>query len=159
MKWNKHLGSWPLANIREKYLLKYVNRKGNYFHHLPFKNSQVLPGRWCLSVKIICFNSKKNWCRYSCSPENTYIIVGGLGGFGLELADWLVLRGAKKLVLTSRKGISTGYQSSRIRYFNINIKTNHTTEIYIFLTAESYALNDDLKLHHSCNHCFVRYNF
>ncbi|KAJ8982149.1 hypothetical protein NQ317_011295, partial [Molorchus minor] len=54
--------------------------------------------------------------RYMCDPEKTYVILGGLGGFGLELADWLVLRGAKKLVLTSRKGISTGYQNLRTRY-------------------------------------------
>ncbi|KAJ8969851.1 hypothetical protein NQ317_002334 [Molorchus minor] len=51
--------------------------------------------------------------RYICDPEKTYVILGGLGGFGLELADWLVLRGAKKLVLASRKGISTGYQNLR----------------------------------------------
>lgn len=31
------------------------------------------------------------------------------------MADWLVLRGAKNLVLTSRKGISTGYQAMRVR--------------------------------------------
>ncbi|KAJ8946537.1 hypothetical protein NQ318_004673 [Aromia moschata] len=53
--------------------------------------------------------------RYLCDPAKTYIICGGLGGFGLELADWLVLRGAKNLILTSRKGISTGYQNLRIR--------------------------------------------
>jgi fatty acid synthase len=38
-----------------------------------------------------------------------------LGGFGLELADWLVLRGARKLVLSSRSGVRTGYQSFRVR--------------------------------------------
>jgi len=38
-----------------------------------------------------------------------------LGGFGLELADWLVLRGARKLVLSSRTGIRTGYQSLHVR--------------------------------------------
>ncbi|XP_018569755.1 fatty acid synthase-like [Anoplophora glabripennis] len=53
--------------------------------------------------------------RYFCDPEKTYVIIGGLGGFGLELADWLVLRGARKLVLNSRKGISNGYQEKRIR--------------------------------------------
>ncbi len=37
-----------------------------------------------------------------CHPEKSYVIVGGLGGFGLELADWLVSRGARHLVLTSR---------------------------------------------------------
>uniref|UniRef100_A0A6P7GLV5 Fatty acid synthase-like n=1 Tax=Diabrotica virgifera virgifera TaxID=50390 RepID=A0A6P7GLV5_DIAVI len=53
--------------------------------------------------------------RYFCYPEKSYIIIGGLGGFGLEVADWLVLRGARNLILVSRKGVTTGYQSLRIR--------------------------------------------
>nr|CAI5827466.1 unnamed protein product [Callosobruchus analis] len=48
-------------------------------------------------------------------PDKSYVLVGGLGGFGLELANWLTVRGAKKLVLTSRSGIKTGYQSLCIR--------------------------------------------
>lgn len=48
-------------------------------------------------------------------PEKSYIIIGGLGGFGLELANWLVLRGARNIVLTSRSGVKTGYQSLMIR--------------------------------------------
>lgn len=47
--------------------------------------------------------------------EKSYVLVGGLGGFGLELANWLILRGATKIVLTSRSGIRTGYQSLCIR--------------------------------------------
>ena len=47
--------------------------------------------------------------------KTVLIFAGGLGGFGLELADWLVLRGARKLVLSSRTGIRTGYQSLRVR--------------------------------------------
>lgn len=42
------------------------------------------------------------------------MITGGLGGFGLELAQWLVERGARKLVLTSRSGIRTGYQNRKV---------------------------------------------
>lgn len=52
--------------------------------------------------------------RTSCPSSKSYIITGGLGGFGLELAQWLVERGAKKLVLTSRSGIRTGYQAKRV---------------------------------------------
>ncbi|XP_070149856.1 fatty acid synthase [Polyergus mexicanus] len=48
--------------------------------------------------------------QYYCDDDKSYLILGGLGGFGLELADWLILRGAKNLVLTSRTGIKTGYQ-------------------------------------------------
>jgi len=36
--------------------------------------------------------------------NKVYILVGGLGGLGLEVAYWMVTRGAKKLVLVSRSG-------------------------------------------------------
>ncbi|XP_051154827.1 fatty acid synthase [Leptopilina boulardi] len=52
--------------------------------------------------------------RYHCLNGHSYILLGGLGGFGLELADWLVLRGAQNLVLTSRTGIRNGYQKMRV---------------------------------------------
>ena len=42
------------------------------------------------------------------------IIPGGLGGFGIELAEWLVLRGCHKLVLSSSRGIKTGRQVYKI---------------------------------------------
>ncbi|MCQ7632684.1 SDR family NAD(P)-dependent oxidoreductase, partial [Salmonella enterica] len=50
-----------------------------------------------------------------CPAHKSYIITGGLGGFGLELARWLVLRGAQRLVLTSRSGVRTGYQAKQVR--------------------------------------------
>lgn len=53
--------------------------------------------------------------RFYCDPHMVYVIAGGLGGFGLELADWLVVRGCRKLVLSSRNGIKNQYQSYRIR--------------------------------------------
>ena len=53
--------------------------------------------------------------RVYCNPNYSYIIPGGLGGFGLELADWLILRGCRKLVLSSSRGISKQYQAYRIK--------------------------------------------
>jgi fatty acid synthase len=53
--------------------------------------------------------------RVYCSPDYSYIIPGGLGGFGLELADWLILRGCRKLVFSSSRGISKPYQAFRIK--------------------------------------------
>lgn len=35
-------------------------------------------------------------CRTLCHPQHSYLITGGLGGFGLELAQWLINRGARK---------------------------------------------------------------
>lgn len=45
----------------------------------------------------------------------SFILVGGMGGFGLELADWLVLRGCQKLVMSSSRGVMNGYQAVRIK--------------------------------------------
>ncbi|MCP3667397.1 MAG: zinc-binding dehydrogenase [Gammaproteobacteria bacterium] len=40
-------------------------------------------------------------CRSLCHPEHSYLITGGLGGFGLELAQWLIHRGARKYCFNS----------------------------------------------------------
>ncbi|XP_018417291.1 PREDICTED: fatty acid synthase [Nanorana parkeri] len=53
--------------------------------------------------------------RTSFPPTKSYIITGGLGGFGLELAQWLIERGARNLILTSRSGIRNGYQAKQVQ--------------------------------------------
>ncbi len=51
--------------------------------------------------------------------DGSYLITGGLGGLGLELARWLAARGAGHLILTSRRGLpaeqadSPDYQRQR----------------------------------------------
>jgi NADPH:quinone reductase-like Zn-dependent oxidoreductase/acyl carrier protein len=40
-------------------------------------------------------------------PDATYLITGGHGGLGLEVARWLVEKGARHLVLLSRSGASS----------------------------------------------------
>jgi 6-methylsalicylic acid synthase len=40
-----------------------------------------------------------------CRPDGTYLITGGLGGLGLEVARYLVDRGARRLVLVGRRGL------------------------------------------------------
>lgn len=54
--------------------------------------------------------------RYYCIENGCYIVTGGLGGFGLELINWLIERGARKLVAVSRNGVKNGYQAFRIKY-------------------------------------------
>ncbi|XP_011705427.1 PREDICTED: fatty acid synthase-like, partial [Wasmannia auropunctata] len=53
--------------------------------------------------------------RYYCLKYRSYIILGGLGGFGLELTDWLIFRGARNVILVSRTGIKKGYQRMKVR--------------------------------------------
>ena len=40
----------------------------------------------------------------SCDPTGSYLVSGGLSGFGLKSASWLTDKGAKSLVLISRSG-------------------------------------------------------
>lgn len=39
------------------------------------------------------------------NPDRTYLITGGLGELGLQVAHWLVTQGAQHLILTSRTGL------------------------------------------------------
>jgi NADPH:quinone reductase-like Zn-dependent oxidoreductase/acyl carrier protein len=42
--------------------------------------------------------------RLDLSPRSTFLVTGGLGGFGLRTAEWLAERGARHLVLLGRRG-------------------------------------------------------
>ena len=42
--------------------------------------------------------------------DKVYIIIGGLGGMGIEIVYWMMLRGATKVLLTSRTGIKANPQ-------------------------------------------------
>ncbi|KMQ91967.1 fatty acid synthase [Lasius niger] len=58
-------------------------------------------------------------CSYM-NPEKSYVLIGGLGGFGLELANWMIARGARIIILVSSSGIRTGYQTSRVQRWREN---------------------------------------
>jgi len=59
------------------------------------------------------------------TPAKVYIVVGGLGGFGLELAGWMTIRGCSKLVLVSRSGPKTPYQHLSIKRLRAKIGKNN----------------------------------
>jgi len=48
--------------------------------------------------------------KFWCDNNKSYLITGGLGGFGFELTRWLIERGAKHITLTSRSGVKNNYQ-------------------------------------------------
>ncbi len=59
--------------------------------------------------------------------------AGGLGGIGLQLCQWLIQRGAQKLVLNSRNGISDSFQGIFIyqwisRGIHVSISTGSIAE-------------------------------
>ena len=51
-------------------------------------------------------------------PNKSYIVIGGLGGFGFQLTKWLIERGATKLVLNSRNDVRSGYHASCLQKWN-----------------------------------------
>ena len=53
-------------------------------------------------------------------PHKSYVIIGGLGGLGLEVAQWMSERGAKRIVLASRRGVKDSYQRYQIQQMNKN---------------------------------------
>nr|XP_027196308.1 fatty acid synthase-like [Dermatophagoides pteronyssinus] len=61
----------------------------------------------------------------------SYIITGGLGGFGLELARWLIERGARKLVLVSRNGVQQQYQHYCLEQFELSGVRVHISQANI----------------------------
>jgi acyl transferase domain-containing protein/NADPH:quinone reductase-like Zn-dependent oxidoreductase/acyl carrier protein/enoyl-[acyl-carrier-protein] reductase (NADH) len=60
------------------------------------------------------------------APDATYLVTGGLRGFGLKSAEWLAAKGARNLVLLSRSGkISADAASTiaRMRETGVEIHT------------------------------------
>jgi acyl transferase domain-containing protein/NADPH:quinone reductase-like Zn-dependent oxidoreductase/aryl carrier-like protein len=51
--------------------------------------------------------------------SGTHLISGGLGGFGMELAEWLLVNGAQKILLLSRSSgkALNGYQTRKIAQY------------------------------------------
>src|SRR5262249_51902899 len=44
---------------------------------------------------------------FELDPEASYLVSGGLGGFGLATARWMLAKGARNLVLVGRRGAAS----------------------------------------------------
>uniref|UniRef100_A0A6P7F7U3 Fatty acid synthase-like n=1 Tax=Diabrotica virgifera virgifera TaxID=50390 RepID=A0A6P7F7U3_DIAVI len=75
------------------------------------------PIRSILATPKVCLDS-----------QQSYIVTGGLGGLGLELAGWLIQKGATRIVLNSRRDLLNGKQAYHFRkwsnYKNITVKVD-----------------------------------
>lgn len=49
------------------------------------------------------------------SARATYVVTGGLSGFGLSIGQWLVQQGARHLVLVGRRGVTTVEAEEAVR--------------------------------------------
>lgn len=48
-------------------------------------------------------------------PDKSIVLLGGLGGIGLELIEWLAARGCRKLLISSSRGVSNNHQRIKLR--------------------------------------------
>lgn len=72
-----------------------------------FGTPNLLPGRDDLDeVGSSQFNTVLG--KVKLDPCGAYIVVGGFGGLGLTMAEWLAEHGARHIVLTSRSGAPSG---------------------------------------------------
>jgi acyl transferase domain-containing protein/NADP-dependent 3-hydroxy acid dehydrogenase YdfG/acyl carrier protein len=85
-----------------------ISRAGEAFRHVA-KARQV--GKVVLSMRDAAIPARvrrpvaRRTPRFD--PDATYLVTGGLSGFGLETAKWLARRGARHLVLLSRRGATS----------------------------------------------------
>jgi acyl transferase domain-containing protein/NADPH:quinone reductase-like Zn-dependent oxidoreductase/SAM-dependent methyltransferase/acyl carrier protein len=72
----------------------------NAFHHM---TQAKHIGKVIVSLRDSHLVNALNDIDISTNVNGSYLITGGLGGFGLAVAEWLVKRGVKHLVLMSRR--------------------------------------------------------
>ncbi|MEQ9363719.1 MAG: SDR family NAD(P)-dependent oxidoreductase, partial [Leptospirales bacterium] len=70
--------------------------------HIQFRDAQ----RFTARLRPINFESRTGAGEVALSPEACYLVSGGLGALGLELAAWMAGRGAGHIVLTGRSAPS-----------------------------------------------------
>ena len=61
------------------------------------------------SARAVVLSSpmRKDTASFKLDPHATYLVTGGLGGFGLRSALWLAEKGAQQLILLGRRGPDT----------------------------------------------------
>lgn len=80
-------------------------------------------------------------------PHKVYIIIGGLGGFGIEVTNWLLEKGARNVILTTRFGPRTPYHHFCLKRwkdegFNVITSTKNVS----FVTEASELLKEAQKI-------------
>ncbi|MEO5347507.1 MAG: type I polyketide synthase, partial [Magnetococcus sp. YQC-9] len=80
--------------------------------------------------------------------DGSYLITGGFGSFGLELAFWMGNQGVRQLVLTGRKGAATPeakeavnrLESQGVRVMAVAMDVTNTTEVNRLIQRIGHAM-------------------
>ncbi|MCD9878945.1 type I polyketide synthase [Streptomyces guryensis] len=69
----------------------------------PTEDLVALRGTHAEVARLAPIDREPTRASLECRPDATYLITGGLGALGLEVAAWLAGRGARRLVLAGRR--------------------------------------------------------
>ncbi|KAL5119409.1 hypothetical protein ACEQ8H_002678 [Pleosporales sp. CAS-2024a] len=86
-----HFPTMPLKYVQGQDVVRYQDGVPWIAHMRAFKKDQ----RYATPTN----------CTLLPKPEGTYVITGGLGALGLETCDFLIAKGARRIVLVSRRSI------------------------------------------------------
>ncbi|MCB9755758.1 MAG: SDR family NAD(P)-dependent oxidoreductase [Myxococcales bacterium] len=74
----------------------------------------ALRGPRRLTARITRVHPPRVTTPFRAREDGTYLVTGGLGGLGLQVAAWLVERGAARLMLIGRRGAATEAQRAAV---------------------------------------------
>lgn len=113
-------------------------------------------GKIVIQMPNECGIAPKN-INHQFNTTGTHLITGGMGGFGMELGEWLITRGASKVLLMGRTNITSLYQKRKFTKYNERLVyvqgdiTNETDVARIFAEHQikgvwhlAMKLNDQL---------------
>ena len=88
------------------------------FHYTELENAiRYMGGGNHIGKIVIDMERKPTTVKPRFFTSGTHLITGGMGGFGMELGEWLVSCGADKVLLMGRNGITNLYQSQKFQKY------------------------------------------
>jgi len=72
-------------------------------------------------------------------PDGTWLVTGGLGGVGLQLARWLAERGARHLLLTGRHGLAAAPATPQERERTAVVEALRAADVAVEVVAVDVA--------------------
>ncbi len=77
--------------------------------------------------------------------DGSYLITGGFGGFGLEVAKWMVVQGARHLILLSRNGPQSDQAQAAMRDFEAQGVELHVAKVDVSNLEQVETLFSQIK--------------
>lgn len=99
-------------------------------NHVPFASQMALRPDEYLTIQPQTIRDN-----YLLSPRKAYVLVGGIGSLGLQIALWMYQNGAKHIILTSRSGKQSLIRAANVTALRILSYLESMSDLSIRLEA------------------------